>query len=139
MKRTVATITFILIFLFAFMAMGGAYLTFLHGFQQAAPSAASMTQSKVELGVSKDSASFKFSSAVPGLVIFAFGSLGLLLMAVKVPVRLVLGYTTTGGAGRDGLGMLTRNKVFSNEVAISLPVWWLLRHRRLAEAVSANA
>ena len=125
-------LTTVLVIAFASMAAVGGYMTY----QQVEPS---NRTSDVEVTVSQDSLKFRLERAAPGLVMFCFGAVGLLLMAYRVPTREVLGYKTEGGSG-PGLGLMLRKKVLdTKKTNIPLPVWWLLKKTERFERVDDRA
>lgn len=101
------------------MAAGGGYLVYKTINMQS-------SSSDVEVKVEKDSITLKLVKATPGLVIFCFGAVGLILMMYRVPTKEVIGDKIKGGGG-SGMELMVRKKVLaSDKTNIPLPVWWLL-------------
>ena len=115
------------------MAAGGGYLIYTTINSQG-------SSSDIEVKVEKDSFTLKLVKAAPGVVIFCFGAIGLILMMYRVPTKEVLGYKTEGGGGSGISGFMVRKKVLaSRKTNIPLPVWWLLRKTDRFEVIEKNA
>jgi hypothetical protein len=114
------------------MAAGGGYLIYKEVGSQ-------NSSSDIEVTVERDSFTLNLVRATPGLVIFCFGAVGLILMIYRVPTKEVLGYRTEGGGG-SGMGFMVIKKVLATEQTnISLPVWWLLSKTDRFEKTAENA
>lgn len=132
MRAIVITLTIIFVLAFASMAAGGGYLIYKEINPQS-------TSSDVEVKIERDSFTLNLARATPGLIIFCFGAIGLILMVYRIPTKEVLGYKTEGG-GSSGMGFMVRRKVLATEQTnIPLPVWWLLRKTDRFEKIEENA
>ena len=49
-------------------------------------------QSTLETNVKTNEVSIKIETAIPGIIVFTFGSIGLILMLIKIPIKEVLRY-----------------------------------------------
>lgn len=133
MRVIVITLTIVFVLAFTSMAAGGGYLIY----KEIGPSDST---SDVEVTIDKKSLTLKLVSAAPGLIIFCFGAVGLILMVYRVPTKEVLGYRTEGGGGSGTMGFMVRKKVLSSEQTnIPLPVWWLLSKSDRFEKIESNA
>jgi hypothetical protein len=135
MKKVGIMITIVLMLIFAGITCCGAYLVY----QETQVSASVSDKADVKVNIKKDSLSFEIKHAIPGLIIFSFGAVGLIIMLIKVPVREILGYRTRGGGGRGMMGYMTQEPVFSEPMSIPLPVWWILKSTRRLEKMTPNA
>jgi hypothetical protein len=83
-----------------------------------------------------DGATVDISTAIPGLVVFVMGAVGLLLLAIRVPVKQVRGYEKPPkGAMHEVLGYIlqTPSPILSDRTErVPLLLWWLIRKRGLA-------
>lgn len=111
----------------------------------AKPSGAQETpSSSIDVGVNQKGVKLKMTTAIPGLVVFVMGAAGLLLLALKVPVKRV-DYTASAGRGVGGGGpvmTLSRfegpTRVVSNQTErIPLLLWLLIRRQDRAERVES--
>ena len=133
MRAIVIILTTIFVLAFASMAAGGAYLVY----KEIDPK---NSTTDVELTVDNSSLTLKLVSAAPGLVIFCFGAVGLILMAYRIPTKEVLGYRTEGGGGKGTIGSMIQKKVLSSKrTNIPLPVWWILNKSDKFEKIEENA
>ena len=101
-------------------------------------------QSKVDLGVTTRGVRIKISTAIPGLVVFVMGGLGLLLLTIRVPVKQIRGYKKPPKPPKDSSGyaplqyMQVPEPILSDKTErVPLLLWWLIRDRGLAVRVEA--
>lgn len=133
MRTIVITLTTIFVLAFASIAAGGGYLIYKE-------IGVSESTSDVEVTIDQKSLTLKLVSAAPGLIVFCFGAVGLILMIYRVPTKEVLGYRYEGGSGSGTMGLMVRKKVLSPEqTKIPLPVWWLLSKSKKLEKIKSNA
>ncbi|WP_133152947.1 hypothetical protein [Vibrio breoganii] len=132
MRVIVITLTIFFVLVFALMAVAGGYLIY----EEINPQSSA---SDVEVKVERDSVTLNLVKATPGLVMFCFGAIGLILMIYRIPTKEVLGYRTEGGGG-SGMGFMVRRKVLATErTNIPFPVWWLLCKTNRFERIEENA
>ncbi|MEZ9131322.1 hypothetical protein FCV82_02220 [Vibrio breoganii] len=132
MRAIVITLTIFFVLVFASMAAAGGYLIY----EEINPQSSAFD---VEVKVERDSVTLNLVKATPGLVMFCFGAIGLILMIYRTPTKEVLGYRTEGGGG-SGMGFMVRRKVLATErTNIPLPVWWLLSKTNRFERIEENA
>jgi hypothetical protein len=102
----------------------------------------STTTADMKVDIKKDSLSFELKNALPGLVVFLCGAVGLILLMFRVPVREVLQQQMTDGAAAfnfripqapgfripEPRGIRHDGKLLS-EHTMSMPIliWWLLK------------
>lgn len=132
MRAFVLILTTVFVLAFASMTMLGGYMAY----QQVRPSS---QRSDVEVTVRRDSLELRLEQATPGLIIFCFGAVGLILMVYRIPTKEVLAYRTEGGNGR-GSALMLRRKVLDERITnIPLPLWWLLKRTDRFERVDDSA
>lgn len=131
MRAIVIILTIFLVLAFATMAASGGYLIYQEiGLQG--------SFSDIEVTVERDSLTLSLLRATPGLIIFCFGAIGLILMTYRIPTKEVLGYQNQGGGG-SGMGLLIRTKILATEqTCIPLPVWWLIQRTGWFERINNN-
>jgi len=138
MKKTVAALTVIFIFLFASIAAVGGYIVYKSSLKKEAM-VDSSENSDIKLSINKESVSFEITNAVPGLIIFCVGAAGLILMIFKIPVHEVLGYRTKGGGSGGLMGLMIREKILSEQtIQAPLPIWWLFKNTEKLEKVEKS-
>ena len=101
-------------------------------------------ETNVTLNASKDSVELKLTSAIPGIVLFTFGSAGLFIMLLKVPAKEIVGYRQSNGGGNGNamqfLLSAMPKPIFSNKVTnIPLPIWLLIKNKGIFSKVDKNA
>lgn len=132
MRAFVLILTTFFVLAFASMAAGGGYMVYKEVQQPA-------NSTDVEVTVNRDSLTVALAQATPGLIIFIFGAVGLILMTFRVPTKEVIGYRTEGGGGST-MGLLLRRKVLADrKTNIPLPVWWLMKKTERFERIQENA
>jgi hypothetical protein len=91
---------------------------------------------QAELDVSAAGVKISVKTLVVGVLVFLAGAAGLILLAIKVPVKQILGYQTTRSSGDTLQHMLTTAipvPVLSREIErIPLLLWMLPAVRRRA-------
>lgn len=98
-------------------------------------------QSNVDVGVSSRGVRVKMTTAIPGLVVFVMGAIGLLVLTVRVPVKQIRGYKKPPTPPKDAFGnvllhMQVPEPILSDRTErIPLLLWWLIRERGLAVRV----
>jgi len=131
-RAFVIVLTLFIVIAFASMAVGGGYMIY-----KEVRSPVSSTDVKVT--VSRDSLSLVLARATPGLIVFCFGAIGLILMVFRVPTKEVLGYRAEGGGGH-GIGLMRHEKILSDQKTnIPLLIWWLLKSTERFERIEENA
>ena len=135
MKKIVATLTIILIFLLASMTAVGGYIVY----ESTSNSTQSTARSDLKLKINVDGAELEATNIAPGIIMFIFGSIGLILMLFKIPTYEVLGYRTKGGGGGN-MGFMVKEKIISEEtIRTPLLIWWLLKRTGKLEKIEGNA
>lgn len=128
-KTTVTLISLLLFLVFALTTFSGIYL--MYTAVSKPPRQSQASASRLQFKVGKDGIEVEITSAVAGVVITAFGIVGLLLLLRKVPVREVLGYRTHGdGDHINYMGLLTTTPILSKEeIQMPLLVWWVVKKK----------
>lgn len=131
MRAVVIVLTIFFVLTFASMAAAGGYLIYDGAIHKT-------FLSDVEVKVEQGFFTLNFENATPGLIIFCFGAIGLILMVWKIPTKEVLSYRTEEGGG-SGMGFMVRRKVLATkQINIPLPVWWLLSKTNRFEKLEKN-
>ncbi|QKX15532.1 hypothetical protein [Microbulbifer sp. YPW1] len=139
MKKTVATLTVLFALVFTGMIAFGGFLIYQEIPQYITSDVNESPRSDLKFEVSGKSTSFELTNGIPGVIILVLGSIGLISMVFKLPVKEVLGYQTTGG-GRGGMGLMLREKVLSqNILSVPYPVWLFLKPLGRLEPVEESA
>jgi hypothetical protein len=130
-RAIVITLTIFLVLAFASMAVVGGYMIYEElGLQS--------SSSDIEVTVERDSLTLTLLRATPGLIIFCFGAVGLILMSYRIPTKEVLSYRNQGSGG-SGMGLVMRRKILATEQTnIPLPIWWLIRRTDRFERIDDN-
>ena len=89
------------------MAAAGIVLVFIAATGPGAVAKADAPQSKVGITVSPDKLKFDMTTGIPGLMIFVLGGAGLLLLAIRVPMKQVRGYRAPPRLPPGTLGLMT--------------------------------
>lgn len=139
MRKTVATLTVLLVLTFISMAAFGGYLVCQEIPRAITPENIQNESADLKFEVSNKSASFEIKNAIPGILFLAFGAVGLISMVFRLPVKEVLGYQTKGG-GNGGIGFMVKEKIMS-PYTINIPylVWLLLKPTGRLDPVSQCA
>lgn len=131
MRVFVIVLTIFFVIAFASMTVSGGYMIY----KEVRPPVSS---TDVKVKVSRDSLTVVLARATPGLIVFSFGAIGLILMVFRVPTKEMLGYRTEGG-GTDGTGFMQQRKILSDKKTnIPLLVWWLLKSTERFERIEEN-
>lgn len=139
MKKTVATLTVLLVLSFMGMTFFGGYLVYQEIPRSDTSTSLQNESSDLKVEVSNQSASFEIKNAIPGIIFLAFGGIGLISMVFRLPVKEVLGYQTKGG-GNGGMGFMVKEKVMSPYIInVPYPVWLLLKPTGHLDPVSEGA
>lgn len=88
---------------------------------------------EVEISIS-EKIGIILKTSIPGIVVFVFGAMGLLLSLIKVPVRQVVPQEREPGAFYNTLGFM-QTKLSKHEERIPILMWWLIRNRGIAQRV----
>jgi TRAP-type C4-dicarboxylate transport system permease small subunit len=138
MKKTVVALTIILILLFASFTAAGGYMVYKSSTNNE-HSADSSQNADLKLNINEEEVSLEITNGIPGIIIFSFGAIGLILMLFRIPTHEVLGYRTKGG-GNGGMCLMFEEKIVSSRtIQAPLPVWWLLKRTRRLEKIEHSA
>jgi hypothetical protein len=100
--------------------------------------------SKLELNVNVKGVKLELTTAIPGLIVFVMGTLGLLFIAIRVPVKQIRGYERPPKLPPGAIGlvtglMLTPEPILGDKIErIPLLLWWLIRGRGRAIRVAPS-
>lgn len=118
-SQSVTKIVWVMLVVFSFICIQGVRLTLK-----------SMSEQRTELSgtIQPTKVSFKLSTGVPGLALTGIGALGLLLLAIRVPVKEPVIEPHRGsrsGNHRSIMLMITRYE----EYKLPVLLYWLLRSK----------
>ncbi len=132
--------------IFALIAACGIYLVSV-SIQPSTPVAQQKpTDTKVDISVNTGGAKIKLSTAIPGMMVFLIGGAGLLVLAIRVPVKQIQGYKKPRTKTKDSMnfGLATMGLEYLNgpepilserTERIPLLFWWFLRRKAVAVRV----
>lgn len=132
--------------IFALIAACGIYLVSA-SIQPSTPVAQQKpTDTKVDISVNNGGAKIKLSTAIPGMMVFLIGGVGLLVLAIRVPVKQIQGYKKPRTKTKDsmnfglatmGLEYPTAPEPILSEKTERIPLlfWWFLRRKAVAVRV----
>ncbi|HUX54911.1 MAG TPA: hypothetical protein VMV56_10885 [Williamwhitmania sp.] len=133
--------------IFALIAACGIYLVYA-SIQSSTPAEQRKpTDTKVDILVNNGGAKIKLSTAIPGMMVFLIGGGGLLVLAIRVPVKQIKGYKKPRTKTKDStmnfeLSMPSFEYLKAPEPILSekterIPIlfWWLLQRKNVAVRV----
>jgi hypothetical protein len=95
--------------------------------------------SSLDLAINLNGIRIKITTAIPGLIVFLLGGAGLLLLAIRVPVKQVqhrMRARSSKDSWNSTLSMMTVERVVSERTErIPLLLWWIIEKRDIAERV----
>ena len=139
MKKTVVTLTVLLVLSFIGMTFFGGYLVYQEIPGLDTSKKLQNESSDLKFEVSNKSASFEIKNASPGIIFLTVGGIGLISMVFRLPVEEVLGYQTKGG-GNGGMGFMVKEKIMSPyTINVPYPVWLLLKPTGRLDPVGESA
>lgn len=132
-KNQQAVIFLTVIFYLAFLAMVGFGIDMTYRSIEMPESFEKETNLK--LNTSTEGFEIELTTAIPGIVLIVLGGGGLILMAQKVPTKEIVGYRQER-SDSDTMHYHTLtigpSPVYAkNKTKIPLPVWWIIKQKRV--------
>lgn len=136
--KSIIVLTFLFFAIFSVMVVAGIGLTY------ESVSNKNSVETTVKLNASNKSLELELKTAIPGIVLIVFGSVGLFIMLFKVPAKEFVGYQNSQGSGsgnviNSSLTMLPKPIYSHKTTKIPLLIWWLIKSKGIFSKVEENA
>jgi hypothetical protein len=128
--------TFITIFWLTFLGITIAGIVLIWGSVQ------STTPTHLNLNLDQKGVKVELTTMVIGIIVFLMGAIGLLLMAIRIPVKEILGYKNPQGGSPGGMNftLFTLPQMILSDRIEKIPIlfWWLIRNRGRAVRIEKS-
>lgn len=134
-RKHIERLTFLLYAIFAFMVISGVVLLFADRAEAAPTPAPRGKPSEVEIQSKKEGVSVKVKSDSGAVVLVSLGTVGLILLTIKVPVRWVSYRRSRKSSSEHMMHRSISGPVsdfeaeFSDVQKLPILVWWLVKKR----------